>query len=127
MADANAQVSFDRKKQVEDHILMCGDAAGLIHPLCGNGMAMAIHSGKIASQLIIRFLDDRDYDRSELEKDYIKNWNQYFAIRLRWGRYLQSLIMNPSMSNLLMGGLARFDLITRSVIKKTHGNPIEIS
>jgi hypothetical protein len=23
---------------------MIGDTAGLIHPLCGNGMAMAIHS-----------------------------------------------------------------------------------
>jgi 2-polyprenyl-6-methoxyphenol hydroxylase-like FAD-dependent oxidoreductase len=25
---------------------MIGDTAGLIHPLCGNGMAMAIHSAK---------------------------------------------------------------------------------
>jgi 2-polyprenyl-6-methoxyphenol hydroxylase-like FAD-dependent oxidoreductase len=25
-------------------MLMIGDTAGLIHPLCGNGMAMAIHA-----------------------------------------------------------------------------------
>ena len=37
-----SQVSFGKKSKVENHILMVGDTAGLIHPLCGNGMAMAI-------------------------------------------------------------------------------------
>ena len=41
-----SQINFDKKKPVENHIFMTGDAAGLIHPLCGNGMAMAIHNGK---------------------------------------------------------------------------------
>jgi flavin-dependent dehydrogenase len=43
-----SQVSFDRKQQVENHVLMIGDAAGLITPLCGNGMSMAMHASKIA-------------------------------------------------------------------------------
>jgi flavin-dependent dehydrogenase len=30
-----------------EDMLMIGDTAGLIHPLCGNGMAMAIHSAKL--------------------------------------------------------------------------------
>ena len=42
--------SFAPKKPVEEHILMSGDAAGLITPLCGNGMAMAIRSAKILSE-----------------------------------------------------------------------------
>jgi flavin-dependent dehydrogenase len=37
---------------------MIGDTAGLIHPLCGNGMAMAIHSAKIVSKLIGTFNDE---------------------------------------------------------------------
>jgi 2-polyprenyl-6-methoxyphenol hydroxylase-like FAD-dependent oxidoreductase len=41
-----SQVSFEEKKMCED-MLMIGDTAGLIHPLCGNGMAMAIHSAKL--------------------------------------------------------------------------------
>ncbi len=121
-----AQVSFEKKMQVENHILMCGDAAGLIHPLCGNGMAMAIHSGKIASELTRRFLEDQNFGRSDMEVAYIKNWNRNFGQRLRWGRYLQNLILNPMMSNLLISSLTRFHSITRAIIKKTHGNPIEI-
>ena len=41
-----SQVSFNKKTQVENHVLMLGDAAGLIAPLSGNGMSMAMHSGK---------------------------------------------------------------------------------
>ncbi|NND80200.1 MAG: FAD-dependent oxidoreductase, partial [Maribacter sp.] len=38
-----AQIAFQEKDPIVNHIIMCGDTAGLIHPLCGNGMAMAIH------------------------------------------------------------------------------------
>src|SRR5690606_30134900 len=31
------QISFNKKQIVENHIIMIGDSAGLIHPLCGNG------------------------------------------------------------------------------------------
>jgi flavin-dependent dehydrogenase len=34
-----SQISFEEKSAVEKGILMIGDTAGLIHPLCGNGMA----------------------------------------------------------------------------------------
>ncbi|WP_346210582.1 NAD(P)/FAD-dependent oxidoreductase [Gelidibacter algens] len=54
-----SQISFDRKSPVEEHMLMCGDSAGMIHPLCGNGMSMAIRSAQIASELIIDYLDNK--------------------------------------------------------------------
>ena len=46
-----SQISFDRKEQVVDHILMLGDAAGMITPLCGNGMSMALFSSRIGPAL----------------------------------------------------------------------------
>ena len=46
------EVSFEKKQPVENHIFMSGDTAGMIAPLCGNGMTMAIHSAKILSDLI---------------------------------------------------------------------------
>src|SRR5690606_28139952 len=48
------EICFEKKEAVYDHLLFCGDAAGMISPLCGNGMAMAIHSAKILSELISR-------------------------------------------------------------------------
>ncbi len=85
-----SQISFDKKKPVENHILMIGDTAGLIHPLCGNGMAMAIHSAKIASEVIGDFLVAKIQNRTTLEKKYEQNWHKNFKGRLQAGRILSN-------------------------------------
>lgn len=50
---------------------MIGDTAGLIHPLCGNGMAMAIHSAKIVSELVHKYSTGEIKSRNKLEEKYI--------------------------------------------------------
>jgi flavin-dependent dehydrogenase len=121
-----AQVSFDRKQLVEQHILMCGDTAGLIHPLCGNGMAMAIHSAKIASERIDKYFKNAAYGRSEMESDYKNEWANAFKRRLQTGRILQSILLNQDTSNLLMGTITKSPGLIRLLIKSTHGKPISL-
>ena len=77
-----SQISFEKKKAVENHILMIGDTAGLIHPLCGNGMAIAIHGAKIVSELTLAFLNNKISSRNELEAKYKQEWNKNFKNRL---------------------------------------------
>ncbi|GMN08925.1 hypothetical protein MTsPCn9_06190 [Croceitalea sp. MTPC9] len=119
-----AQISFEKKNTVENHMLMCGDSAGLIHPLCGNGMAMAIHSAKIVSECILDYLNDKNYDRSKLEISYTKLWKKEFESRLRTGRAIQSVLMNNTGSELALNTIARSEKILQMMIKRTHGNPI---
>ncbi|WP_350288510.1 NAD(P)/FAD-dependent oxidoreductase [uncultured Croceitalea sp.] len=119
-----AQISFERKKAVENHLLMCGDSAGLIHPLCGNGMAMAIHSAKIASDCITDYLRSPHPDRKKLEQFYAFRWRKEFAGRLRMGRAIQKMLMNETASNLAIATIAQSEKILQSMIKRTHGNPI---
>ena len=121
---AISQVSFKDKKKVENHVLMIGDTAGLIHPLCGNGMAMAIHSAKIASQLITEFEQGKICLRKELERLYTSRWNKLFGTRIRMGRIISSILQNPKMANLLLSVLANSPFLLRQIIKRTHGNPI---
>ncbi len=121
---AIAQISFDKKEPVLDHILMCGDTAGLIHPLCGNGMAMAIHSAKLASEIAHRFLSEPDFDRNQMEKEYASQWNTVFKKRLWFGRRLQHVLLDNRWMNAgikLAGGSTS---ILKYVISKTHGKPI---
>ena len=47
---------------------MLGDAAGMITPLCGNGMSMAFHSAKIAFEKIDLFLEKK-ISREEMESN----------------------------------------------------------
>ena len=120
-----AQISFDSKQTVENHMIMCGDSAGLIHPLCGNGMAMAIHSARIASDLILKFLNDPDFNQEQLELAYSRSWRINFANRLRWGRYLQSILLNQTASNILLKTFIKSQSLTRALIRKTHGKLLE--
>ncbi len=119
-----AQISFHQKKTVENHMLMCGDAAGLIHPLCGNGMAMAIHSAKIASELIIDFIRNKIPDRAHLEKNYNDQWQAAFRKRLWMGRQLQSLLLHENISRHAMHLLTKSPRLLSSIIKMTHGNTV---
>jgi len=121
-----AQISFEAKDPVEDHIIMCGDSAGLIHPLSGNGMAMAIHSAKIASELIHEYFIKGRTDRIELEKTYALQWQRTFGKRIRTGRRLQKLLMSPVIAEMLFSLAVLSPGILRSIIKKTHGKPIEV-
>ncbi len=119
-----AQISFFPKKAVENHIFMCGDAAGLIHPLCGNGMAMAAHSAKLASELIGEYLDTNDHERERLEAAYQTVWNQTFKKRLKMGRRLQAVLLNEGLSNLAIGAIASSSWALQKLIENTHGKPI---
>lgn len=121
---AIAQISFDKKAPVVNHILMCGDTAGLIHPLCGNGMAMAIHSAKLASEAIHSFLTDTKPNRNTLEKKYTDTWNSVFKKRLWFGRKLQNLLLNDRWMNAGLGVAGRSKSTLNYIISKTHGKPI---
>lgn len=115
------EISFETKSPVEDHILMIGDAAGMITPLCGNGMAMALHSAKLASDLVIRFCKERDFNREELEKAYSYAWNRNFANRLWVGRQVQRLFGNEMASNIAITLAVHSKSITQTIIRNTHG------
>lgn len=114
------EISFAPKKTVENHILMSGDTAGLITPLCGNGMAMAIHSAKILSQLITRYFAE-SWKREQLETAYQQQWSSIFAQRLWAGRKIQTLFGREWVSGLAVGLLQYFKPAARFIVKQTHG------
>jgi flavin-dependent dehydrogenase len=115
-----SQISFAKKTQVENHILCLGDAAGMITPLCGNGMSMALHASKIAAVCLDGFLT-KACDRQQLETEYQQAWQKNFAARLKTGRFLQDFFGRPFWSTLLLLLLKPFPGLIRSLIRKTHG------
>lgn len=116
-----SQISFDNKSPVENHILMCGDSAGMIHPLCGNGMSMAIRSAQIASELIIDYLQNKIASRELLEKKYISVWNANFRNRLKVGHIVSSVFRNNKLADISIGILKILPFFIPSIIKRTHG------
>ncbi|QHL88565.1 FAD-binding protein [Nibribacter ruber] len=116
------EISFAPKSCVENHLLMAGDTAGLITPLCGNGMAMAIHSAQLASEQIMTFLNGQQ-TRHQMESNYTRQWQQHFGSRLRTGRLVQRLFGQPFLSELAVSGLQRLPAAVRFIMRHTHGQP----
>ncbi len=121
-----SQISFDRKSPVEHHMLMCGDSAGMIHPLCGNGMSMAIRSAQIASELIIDFLNKKITLREVLEASYEKAWNKAFRNSLKVGHVVANLFNNSKLAELSLWTLKKIPFLVPQIIKLTHGKPMSI-
>ncbi|NTE03257.1 NAD(P)/FAD-dependent oxidoreductase [Agrobacterium tumefaciens] len=122
-----SQISFEQKECVKNHILMVGDTAGLIHPLCGNGMGMAIHAAQIASTLILKFFNGEITSQENLEKAYTTEWQQNFKSRLKTGHLLSSLLRMEKLSDFLINCMTKFPALLPKIIKRTHGKPITIS
>lgn len=110
------EINFEPKKPVENHILMAGDAAGLITPLCGNGMAMAIHSGKLAAEALLS-----GRSRSQIESIYELNWNAEFRQRLWVGRNVQRLFGAKETSVFTRHLIQHVSFFAKQIIKITHG------
>ncbi|GEO10575.1 NAD(P)/FAD-dependent oxidoreductase [Segetibacter aerophilus] len=117
---AISQISFSKKSQVENHVLMLGDAAGMISPLCGNGMSMAMHSSKISFDCIKLFLEGK-VSRNIMEEKYEADWKKAFSLRLWVGRNVQRFFGGNTSTSLFLQTMHSVPPLAKALIKSTHG------
>ncbi len=118
------EISFATKTPIEDHILMGGDAAGMITPLCGNGMAIAIRSAKLLSEAIPGFLTGK-ITRIQMEQTYAATWAKNFKQRLWTGRKIQGLFGSYNMSGMLVSAAKISPQLGGALMRQTHGQPFD--
>jgi len=89
-------VTLATKGAVENDILFAGDAGGMIAPLAGDGMAMALHSGMISANTLHPYLIGQTSAEAMLDT-YQTTWKRTFQSRLRLGRFLQTFMLRQSI------------------------------
>ena len=117
-----SQISFQNKSHIENHVFLLGDAAGMITPLCGNGMSMALHGSKIVFKHLHAFLGGT-MERNNMEMGYVNAWNKQFKIRLQVGRMVQRLFGNDTTTSLFLKLMKATPSLAKIIIKSTHGKP----
>ncbi len=117
---AISQISFEKKSQVENGVLLLGDTAGLITPLCGNGMSMAMHSSLLLYKNIDLFLQ-RKISRSKMEENYVLQWQQQFKKRLFIGRTIQRIFGGNTSTALFLQTMNAIPALAKAIITSTHG------
>jgi flavin-dependent dehydrogenase len=88
-------VIFRARSAVEEGIFMIGDASGVIDPLTGNGMAMAMQSAVVAATFIAEALNGSDRKRSE--DGYRGRHAELFGRRIAWSRRVAFLLSRPAL------------------------------
>lgn len=116
------EISFATKQPVEDNILMVGDAAGMVAPVFGNGMAIAIRTGKAAGNVAALFAQGK-ITRTEMEAQYKKEWNESVRSRLWLGRNVQRLFGSRFVSALAVSLMNHSSAFSSVMIRSSHGNP----
>lgn len=117
---AISQISFSSKSVVHDHVLLAGDAAGLITPLCGNGMSMAMHASKLAFEVSSQYLEG-NISRSVMEDKYRIMWRNHFGKRLAAGRFVQRFFGRPAGTAMFLKLMHAIPSLAKEIIKSTHG------
>lgn len=108
-------VVFRAREPVEGGILMIGDAAGIIDPLTGNGMAMAIQSALLAACAIREILSGRD--RPLVEQQYALDYKDLFQSRLLWSRSAARILSHPRLLDLSLTFAGRSNLGGRILVR----------
>lgn len=78
-----------------------GDAASVIPPLCGDGMAMGLHAAALCAPLADQYLRG-SISLSDWRMAYTEALQRDFAGPLRWGLRLQAGLGSKSLSALLL-------------------------
>jgi flavin-dependent dehydrogenase len=76
-----------------------GDAAAVVAPLTGDGMGMALRTAELAATIThMGFQHGLTWEQAS--REYGRQWRREFWPRLRWGRYLEGLLLRPGTAYL---------------------------
>ena len=113
------QIAFGRKTLWDGDLLMISDSAGMITPLCGDGMAMGMRAAELCVPFVENYLRGK-LTASQLKEGWLKCWEEEFRSRLRWGRLLQFVLFRPILASGSVALLSRFPMIGQFLIGQTR-------
>lgn len=127
--------SFGRRTLVPGtNILTVGDAAAFIDPFTGSGMLMALESGQVAAEVVIRHLTQLREDKlaatafASLANDYRAEYLRRFDSRLRVSGLLRRAAFVPHLAGAAILFLGTSSRLRRKLARATrHSTSREVT
>jgi len=110
-------IYFGKRDIVNEGIFDIGDAAGVIAPLVGDGMGMAVQSASLLSEILVR---NKLVQRKSGE-EYEKEWRQMFLRRISLAGIIQKSVLNNSFRIPCINLVSLFPGVLSAIIKYTRG------
>ncbi len=118
--EAVSQVPLMSKNRFAGNVCMVGDAAGMIAPLCGDGMAMALDAADLLAPLAAEFLAD-NRPPAAFRSSYEQKWQHTFGRRMRIGRWVHAAAFRPNLTTALLYTCTALPPLARWLIRATRG------
>lgn len=117
--EAISQVPLAPKDAIVQDVCMVGDTAGMIAPMCGDGMAMALRAAELAVPLVDDVLTGRR-SAAAFRSAYRDAWRETFDTRMRLGRWLHHAYMRPGAAAWAVRACRLVPALGRWFIRKTR-------
>ena len=114
-----APLLFREPQPARNKMLFAGDAAAFIDPFVGDGISIALRSGKLAAEGVCEFLRGS----ASLEQAvgiYAQEYSHQFAPLLAAAARVRSLLELPALPRYLAFQLARLPGVMQYVLRKTR-------
>lgn len=118
--EATSQVSLRTKDCFAGGVCMVGDAAGMIAPLCGDGMAMALRASELAAPPAEAFLRG-GHPPEAFRRVYERAWRRTFTTRLHLGRFAHHVGLRPVLAAAVVRTFRLIPPLGRWFIRQTRG------
>jgi hypothetical protein len=109
-----------RPQQAAGRAEICvGDAITMIPPVTGNGMSMAFESAEMTVAPLAAW-SSGEISWNVARETIAHDCDAAFARRLAWAKWLQRLVLTPSLQNPLVALAARSDWFRRLAFERTR-------
>ena len=92
---------FTSAPTFSERIMLVGEAAGLVHPLTGEGIAYALESGKLAAQHLYTMFSADDFSQKKFQA-YDRLLRIHYQRLFSFCNSIHSLCLNPTIFPFLM-------------------------
>ena len=134
-------LTFGRRRLSRNRVIAIGDASGMIDPFTGTGIQIALRTGEMAADAIVKAMGglvaetrakgstrngtDRSSMLDSALEAYTRQYENEFCSRMRVAGLLRTAAFSPSTASVLASVLARMPRLTDVVLRATRsGNGI---
>lgn len=114
-----APLVYRKPQPVRNNLIFVGDAAGFIDPFAGDGVSLALRSGRVAAECLREFVADRN-SLATAVAGYQHEYDRQFAPLISAAARVRSLFSLPAIAQPLVFELLRFPGLMPYVIRKTR-------
>jgi flavin-dependent dehydrogenase len=109
-------IYFGKRDIVNEGIFYIGDSAGVIAPLVGDGIGIAVQSARLVSDILCR----NNLVKEKAGKEYKKEWRNKFLRRMLLAGIIQKIVLNNYLRNPGIRMISFFPGVLSTIIKYTR-------